>query len=121
MDDDDFVSSDLLRILAVDMMNWNRDSCTTVYVRLLRSSFGVIPKPCCFLRSMLEGLCNSSCMPLHLLWSLQFFEVYTTEILHSAIANVDEKTIRKRAWIVIKAVSKLELVRSSFYYPKTKF
>ena len=49
--------------------------------------------------------------PEYLLNALFFLKVYASEEVNATVAHMDEKTLRKWNWIVIKAISDLNCVR----------
>ena len=49
----------------------------------------------------------SSASPNHLLWGLLFLKAYNTEHVNASVTGVDEKTFRKWAWVVVKAIGDL--------------
>ena len=51
--------------------------------------------------------------PKHLLWSLMFLKLYSSENVLASIAGVDEKTFRKWTWHWVRILSELNIVRFS--------
>jgi hypothetical protein len=57
------------------------------------------------------GFDASAAQPVHLLWTLYFLKHYHVEHDNAVFANCDVKTYRKWCWIMIEALSTLNLVR----------
>ena len=55
---------------------------------------------------------DPACRPVHLLWTLMFLKIYSTECVDAGIVNANEKSFRKWVWFLVKEVSKLEFVSS---------
>jgi hypothetical protein len=80
--------------------------------RRFKKIFGVGPETCSRLWALILPLVPPTSNPVHLLWSLFFLKQYGLEKVNAAFARCNEKTYRKWCWIVIKALSELELVSS---------
>lgn len=81
----------------------------------LSLNFGLYPELCAKLWGIVKGLLSKNAKPKHLLFGLHFLFVFSsTEVLASKF-QVDEKTYRKWACIVSKAISNLDLV--SYLFP----
>ena len=44
----------------------------------------------------------------HLLWTLHFLKVYSTEVVMSKMLECDEKTLRNKVWFVLAAIARLD-------------
>ena len=53
----------------------------------------------------------------HLLWTLHFLKVYSTERVSAIAVKCDEKTFRETVWFMLKGIAKLDnlLVRTLIY------
>lgn len=84
----------------------------TLFIRKFRSHFGlsvkVVTKTWNTLQ--LQNLLPNKANPKHLLWMCAFLKSYSSENNYAARYKVDEKTFRKWVWIMLSAVSKLEVV-----------
>lgn len=83
------------------------------FTRKYRSLFGVTPEIASVAWNEIEENLPRACIPLHLLWCCLFLKVYGSEAVHCTIVNVDPKTFRKWSWIVVSALSSLQIVSSS--------
>ena len=76
--------------------------------RRFRASYGVSPEVCAQVWML---ICHS--LPAyhkidHLLWTLLFMKVHSTESVLAGIAGVDEKTFWVHVWTIIFAISDLK-------------
>lgn len=83
---------------------------STTADRRFRALFGTTPTVCVALWKRLSALPLAGGEPQHLLWGLMFLRVYASEVVHATMANADEKTFRKWAWIAVKDIASLNLV-----------
>ena len=81
---------------------------TNVWLQRFRAHFCVTPSLCAEIWARLAF--QPSGKPIHLLWALLFLKTYSTEHVHAAFCQVDEKTFRKWAWIYIKLIEGLPIV-----------
>ena len=51
----------------------------------------------------------NGCVLNHLFWSLFFLKNYGTEAQHAAVFHVDEKTLRKWVWFILKGMTTLRV------------
>ena len=51
----------------------------------------------------------NGCVLNHLFWSLYFLKNYGTEAQHAAVFHVDEKTLRKWVWFILKGMTTLRV------------
>lgn len=79
-------------------------------LRRFKTFYGVSPKICCILWTLLETRDPESCEPKHLFWTLHFLKQYHTETVNRAIFKTDEKTFRKYVWLLIDLLADLEVV-----------
>lgn len=83
-----------------------------LFLRKFRSLFGmsckVVTKTWNSLQ--LQNLLPAKADPKHLLWMCAFLKSYDSENVYATRFKVDEKTFRKWVWIMLEAVSKLEVV-----------
>ena len=78
--------------------------------RRFRGNFGTTPAICVILWDMITPDEN---MPkgfkcCHLLWALMFLKLYASEHVLCSMAECDEKTFRKWAWLFVFALADLE-------------
>jgi hypothetical protein len=77
--------------------------------RRFRSNFGATPEICCILWGMLspENTMKKGVKCCHLLWALMFLKLYVSEHVLCSMANCDQKTFRKWAWLFVLALADL--------------
>jgi len=88
------------------------------FSRRFSSAFGVKAYVCPAIWNMLESsdvIKVENRHPKHLLWALMFLKVYASEDVLAALAGVHVNTLRKWLWIYVKAVAKLNVVRTTCY------
>lgn len=83
-----------------------------VGLRRFKSFFGVSPLICVKAWLHLKSVLPSDYQEIHLLWALLFLKCYNTEHVNHSIAGCDEKTFRKRIWMVIQKLSFIKVVKS---------
>lgn len=91
-------------------------SLNVTQARNFRAIFGVSPKACSIIWNFIKYSVPCSCLPHYLLWALIFMKGYHTEQFNAALVRTDPKTFRKWVWIILKAISNLNLVRVIFYF-----
>lgn len=86
------------------------------YVGLCRfkAFFGVSPSICAMAWQHLKTSLPTDYNEMHLLWALLFLKCYNTESVNCSIAGCDEKTFRKRIWVVIEMLAFIKVVKYSF-------
>ncbi len=80
--------------------------------RRFRGLFGATPTVCSRIWALINCTVPAGGVPKHLLWALIFLKVYSTEHVHSALTNIDEKTFRKLFWTFVGLLSRLKVVRT---------
>lgn len=80
--------------------------------RKLRALFGVDSEIRAVIWDELDENRPRSGQTVHLLCSLMFLKVYGTEDVHSVIAGVDTKTLRKCTWHFLDPLSSLNVIRT---------
>jgi hypothetical protein len=84
-----------------------------VRLRRFRSSFGCSPKVVAHIWNTIDPYEDKyfesykGLSPNHLLWSLLFLKVYSTEAQHAVMVAVDEKTFRKWSWLFVEEIASL--------------
>ena len=91
------------------MRHGNQISSAVEY-RRFRGNFGTTPEICVILWGMITP---NEIMPkgvkcCHLLWALMFLKLYASEHVLCSMAECDEKTFRKWAWLFVLALADLE-------------
>lgn len=81
-----------------------------------KAFFGVSPAVCSMAWSHLKKDLPGDYNEMHLLWTLMFLKSYNTDSINCSIARCDEKTFRKRVWVVIEKLAFIKVVRFSFFY-----
>ena len=81
--------------------------------RQFRSWFGLGPKLCLVVWNKLIASSCFECTsanpnPKHLLWTLHFLKVYSSEENNAGRVGVSEKTFRKWVWIYAEGISNLD-------------
>lgn len=87
-----------------------RENPSTVDTRRFRSFFGTSPDVCSTLwRRLYPTMSQPGFATKHLLWALNFMKCYQTEaVASSAVAQCDEKTLRKWVWIFVESIGNLQ-------------
>lgn len=85
------------------------------YVGMCRfkAFFGVSPSICARAWLHLKNVLPTDYNEMHLLWTLFFLKCYNTDSVNCSIARCDEKTFRKRIWVVIGKLAFIKVVRFS--------
>ena len=78
-------------------------------------------KYCCFFWEMLQINLPKDCKSIHLLWGLMFLKIYSTENVRACTVCADEKTFRKWPWLIVKAISKLDLVSLYIFWIRNRY
>lgn len=85
--------------------------------RRFRSLFGISASACALLWSkLLSSATVSEAQPKHLLWALYFLRNYNTEHQNAGFCGVDEKTLRRWVWYIVKDISRLQIVSYSVLF-----
>ena len=115
---DQILSTEDMVSICSQVLHCDRNLSSKTINRRSCAVFGIQPKTCVFLWFHLEGLLPVGAEPKHLLWALSFLKLYEVEEGRASRLQVDEKTCRKWTKIFIRAISKLNLVRSCHNYLK---
>ena len=107
--EEDVVTAENFAQLGAHLLRRKTESSSLTFGRRYRACFGTSPKVCCFLWTLIENQIPKNATPYHLLWSLMFLKIYSTENVLASIIGVDEKTFRKYSWPIIKLISDLKL------------
>lgn len=83
-----------------------------VGLRRFKTFFGVSPRICVIAWKYLKDVLPADYKEYHLLWALLFLKCYHKESVNSALVGCDEKTFRKRIWVVIERLAFMKVVRS---------
>lgn len=75
--------------------------------------FGVSPSICAKAWHHLKDVLPPDYKENHLLWALLFLKCYNTEHVNRSIPGCDEKTFRKRVWVVVEKLAFMKVVRFS--------
>jgi hypothetical protein len=59
--------------------------------------------------------------PIHLLWTLCFVKLYSSQATLSSLCGCDEKTFRKWVWLGLETISDLELASFVLLVTRTYF
>lgn len=94
-------------------------SCRSNYVGLRRFKefFGVSPTICAKTWLHLKNVLPADYRQHHLLWALLFLKCYETESVNRSIVGCDEKTYRKRVWVVVEKLAFIKVVRLLVFFP----
>lgn len=86
---------------------------TYVGLRRFKTFFGVSPGICVKAWDHLKDVLPYGYKECHLLWALLFLKCYQKESVNSALVGCDEKTFRKRVWVVVEKLAFMKVVRFS--------
>lgn len=81
-----------------------------VGIRRFKSFFGVSPLICAVCWQNIKSNLPMDYKEVHLLWALLFLKCYNTESINHCIAQCDEKTFRKRVWVVVEELALMKVV-----------
>ena len=81
---------------------------TTTNKRRFGTSFGTTPFICELIWKGLELKVPIGTMYYHLLWALLFLKLYSPEAVLSGMIGVDEKTLRKHVWNILRSMNNLK-------------
>jgi hypothetical protein len=89
--------------------NGNKNTVSSVENRRFRGQFGTTPEICAILWDMISPheIMPTGVKCCHLLWALMFMKLYASEHVLCSMANCDEKTFRKWAWMFVSALGDL--------------
>lgn len=85
-----------------------------VGIRRFKSFFGVSPLICAICWQNIKDNLPMDYEQVHLLWALLFLKCYNTESVNHSLAECDEKTFRKRVWLVVEELAFMKVVRTSY-------
>lgn len=94
--------------------HWSSSLC--VETRRFKSFFGISPSICAKSWMHLKNYLTPDNKEIHLLWALLFLKCYNTESVNSSMVGCDEKTYRKRVWVVIKKLAFIKVVIPLFKF-----
>ena len=77
--------------------------------RGFRALFGITPYICSMLWAKCIGQLSNGAEPKHLLWTLTFLKVYSTESVHCVLFGTTEKTFQKWVCCFIGIISDLSI------------
>lgn len=80
-------------------------------LKRFKAFYGVTPRICNVLWTLIESNSAEFFEPKHLLWALNFLKQYNVEATSRAIFGADEKTLRKYIWLIIDLLADLDIVR----------
>lgn len=81
-----------------------RDASRTAMLQFW-SMYGISPRVCAGLWAIVyEHGVPHACKPVHLMWTLLFLTLYSTEYQLAMMVRADEKTIQKWVWMIIFAL-----------------
>lgn len=105
------------RSIAMDLLSMTDKGNDVTFMRKMRSCFGVSVHMVCTIWRILteQEKMPDNAEPKHLFWALGFLKTYATEHSLAVWFKCDEKTLRKWVWIMIDALSSLEIVSIIFY------
>ena len=98
----------------LDLTGFSESKSKSMQLRRYRALFGVYPSVSYRLWSHLIRHLPSDCKINHFFWALNFLKTYNSESVRAALFNLDEKTLRKWQWIVVKSLARLKLVSTNF-------
>ena len=85
--------------------------------RRFRSLFGIAPRVCSRVWSLVGSQLPKRASPQHLLWALLFLKIYASESVNAVLSKADEKTFRKWQCIFVKKIASLQVVsRCNFIF-----
>ena len=116
MQEDEFLTSEFFGKSAIKI--WSREQCSNcsiTFSRRFRAYFGTSSKVSCFSWTMLQSNIPVNSKGEQLLRALMFLKVCSTQNMNSKIVRVDEKTFRKWSRIMVKALSRLDMVSSNSF------
>jgi hypothetical protein len=107
-------SAETFEALALSVLapsNGGKKLAASTELKNCRAFFGTSFVVCADLWNRLDPVNKISpgSEPKHLLWSLLFMKVYSSEKVHvRLVGGVDEKTFRKWAWLFVDAIASLK-------------
>jgi len=101
--------SDLFYTIGKNLTKHEGDS-VVVGLRRFKSFFGVSPQICALTWNLIKYELPDDYKEVHLLWALLFLKCYNTESVNRAIVGCDEKTFRKRVWMVVDKLAFMKVV-----------
>lgn len=76
-----------------------------------KAFFGVSPSICAKAWFHIKNDLPPDDNEMHLLWALFFLKCYNTDSVNCSAALCDEKTFRKRNWVVVEKLAFMKMVR----------
>lgn len=92
----------------------HESASTYVGMRRFKAFFGVSPSICAKAWLHVKDVLPPDYREFHLLWALLFLKCYNPEHVNHSIVGCDEKTYRKRVWVVIQKRAFMKVVRLIF-------
>ena len=94
-----------------NILTKHRSASNEVGLRRFTEFFGVSPTICARAWFHLKNVLSDDYREIHLLWALLFLKCYNTESVNRSIVECDEKTFRKRVWVVVDKLAFIKVVR----------
>lgn len=91
-------------------------NCNEISDRAFRAIFGATAAVVAHLWDNCINLIPRNSQKKHLLWSLVFLKVYSTEEVHCGIVGTNPKTFRKWCWMYVQTIASLNLVSLKDYF-----